>query len=969
MEMNGFINLNEEQLEAVTFPSGPLLIVAGAGTGKTRVITERIVWLIESGRAKPGEILSLTFTEKAALEMETRVDERMKLGHEEIWISTFHSFCDRILREDGLEIGLNPRYTILTEPEAWLFVRENIFSFDLNYYLPLANPSHFIHALIKLFSRAKDENVTVSEYEDFAKKLYITSLNVDDPAVKEEADKEIELAKAYKKYQELCLSKNYLDFGDLQSYALKLLVTRASVLKKYQERFKYILVDEFQDTNYAQNEIVKLLSYSHKNITVCGDDDQSIYKFRGASISNIIKFREDFPLAKIVVLTKNYRSKQPILDSAYRLIQYNNPNRLEVVESIDKKLQSVFYEDKQIESDEEDIIFKRLSTPESEAEWVASEIENLVKSGISFREIAILARNNDHLTPFVISLKKHNIPYQLVGNRGLYDQEEIRDLIAYLKFLANFPYDQISLFHVMNIPALQIPASDVMRIFSFSRKGNKQIFDCYSEELNGELSREGFERIKLLHSMVLRHLELAKTKTTSVVLYNFLIESGYAKPYQEPHTALDDLKARNIGLFFNKINEFERESEDRRISRFVEYLEMMMDAGENPAQAEIEDIDVISLSTVHSAKGLEFPVVFLVQAAKDRFPTREKKDPIQLPLELVKEKIPEGDIHIQEERRLFYVGMTRAKQKLYITYAVNYSLRKIWKVSPFVEEALGEIKEEEYDNLGFLQEILPFDREKWAKRFTEIVSPKIERFSYSQLSDYEWCPRLYKLKNIMKIPAVPSHNLSFGQTMHETLQEFHLKIKNGEKASLEDLLGVYHARWRKDGYLSSEHEEKRKEEGEKMLKAYYEENRGEFKAPEMLEKKFSLKLKDYIITGRIDRIDRLDGGGYEILDYKTGNSRKPSEVDKDEQLTVYAMACKETFGFLPAALSLYFLKDGRKITTQRNEEQIEEMKLKILDVIEKIQKKEFPPVLEEWKCSQCEYRLLCRGAMTSIEES
>ena len=326
------IKLNKEQLAAIKYGKGPLLIIAGAGTGKTTVITERIKYLILSKLAKPDEILALTFTEKAAREMEERVDIAMPYGYTQMWISTFHSFCDRILRAEALHIGLDPRYKLMTEAETVQFIRNNLFKFDLDYFRPLGNPTKFIDGMLKHFSRLQDEDISPKEYLAYAKKLKKVE--------REEKKKTLELALAFKTYDELKVKEGLMDFGDLIIKSLALFRTRPNVLRQYQDQFKYILVDEFQDTNYAQNELAILLSRKTKNITVCGDDDQSIYRFRGAAVSNIIQFKKNFPRARAVVLTRNYRSTQEILDRAYELIQHNNPDRLEAVEKIDKKLSS-----------------------------------------------------------------------------------------------------------------------------------------------------------------------------------------------------------------------------------------------------------------------------------------------------------------------------------------------------------------------------------------------------------------------------------------------------------------------------------------------------------------------------------------------------------------------------------------------------------------------------------------------------
>ena len=322
--------LNLEQKKAVEHREGPLLIVAGAGTGKTTVITERINWLIIRQKINPDEILALTFTEKAATEMEERVDKALPYGYVDLWISTFHAFAERILKEHGLEVGLTTEFKLLDQTAAWLLVRNNLDKFELDYYRPLGNPNKFIHALLKHFSKAKDEMVKPQDYLEYAESYRLDNDIRKDEIVALEVRRLEEIANAYHVYQQLLLGNNFLDFGDLINYVYELFLKRPQILKKYQEQFKYVLIDEFQDTNFAQYQLIKLLAKPRNNLTVVGDDDQSIYKFRGASIANILEFKKDYPKCLEIYLTANYRTKQNILDAAYKFIQLNNPNRLEV---------------------------------------------------------------------------------------------------------------------------------------------------------------------------------------------------------------------------------------------------------------------------------------------------------------------------------------------------------------------------------------------------------------------------------------------------------------------------------------------------------------------------------------------------------------------------------------------------------------------------------------------------------------
>ncbi len=367
--------LNTEQGKAVLHTDGPMLVVAGAGTGKTTILVERLRYLVEQKLARGDEVLLLTFTEKGAGEMEDRALDILPYGYFDLWISTFHGFCERILREHALDIGLSPDFKILNSTEQWILIKKNLALFHLDYYKPLGNPNKFIYELVKHFSRLKDEYIFPSQYSRFCAQLKNNekdTSSASDQEDNQEIDRYLELAGAYTTYNKLLLEKGVLDFGDLITYTLKLFETRPAILKFYREKFKYVMIDEFQDTNWSQYALIKLLALPRNNLLVVGDDDQSIYKFRGASLSNILQFKDDYPDAKENVLTMNYRSGQEILDLAYKFIQNNNPNRLEEKIHINKRLLS----GRDVKSEVGHFSF---SSVVEEEEWVIGQIKNIKK--------------------------------------------------------------------------------------------------------------------------------------------------------------------------------------------------------------------------------------------------------------------------------------------------------------------------------------------------------------------------------------------------------------------------------------------------------------------------------------------------------------------------------------------------------------------------------------------------------------
>jgi DNA helicase II / ATP-dependent DNA helicase PcrA len=940
------IQLNVNQQKAVKHGEGPLLVVAGAGTGKTRVITERIRYLIEQKKTGPQEILALTFTEKASQEMLDRTGDAMPLGYEEPWIYTFHSFADRVLKTEGLEIGLDTGYKILSTPDQWLLFRKNLFSFNLDYYRPLGNPTKFISAILKFISRLQDENISPQDFQDYVNK-------VDD---RDEKKKLQELADVYQKYQDLKISGSRLDFGDLITWTLKLFAQRPNILKKYQKQFKHILIDEFQDTNYSQYELIRLLcphNMKSRSLMVVGDDSQSIYKFRGAAISNILEFQKDYPQAKMITLLKNYRSYQEILDPAYKLIKNNNPDTLESKLGISKELIS----EKEGPAVKPQVF--RTETWEEEVDLVILKIlEILAKEPqYTFKDFAILARANNHLDPFILALRKYGLPYQLIGNRGLYDREEIRDIIAFLKILPDTT-DSVSLYRVLNIDVLDISHDEISKMLSSARARKTTLWELIKES-------EDKKVVSLCNTISKYQGEITKTTPVEIV-YNLVNSIGYLNPLLKEENIENQLTIKNLDLFLNKVKQFEIEyrNENKEIPTivdFIDYIELMMEAGDNPAQAEFEDVETVNLLTVHSSKGLEFPVVFMVNLVAGRFPTRDRKEQIPVPDELIKETLPIGDAHLQEERRLFYVGMTRAKKHLYLTLSKNYGGKRDTVPSGFIKET--GIKIEEADLEGIKKDSSQTGLFGIQSGFREPRLQKIGNFvpeylSYTQVSTYQTCPLKYKFSFVLSIPTPPSHTLSFGSTIHDTLRDFHSHLIMGGRITLESLLEIYQKNWEPLGYLNEEHRKERYRKGEEILKRYYKENINSPVKPLAVEKGFNIRIDGMRFYGRIDRIDPLKTGGVEIIDYKTGNTKDQKEVDKDAQVAFYALGVKEALKLKPEKLSFYFVETGEKISTTRTEKQLEEKKKEVAEVLKNIKSGNFKANPGR-HCKWCDYQNIC----------
>ncbi len=979
-------DLNQEQLEVIKHTDGPLLVIAGAGTGKTTAITQRVHHLVTAKLAQPGEILALTFTEKSAKEMEERIDVALPYGYTQMWVTTFHSFCDRVLRDEAINIGRSPDYKLLSTADSVSLLKRNLFKFDFNleYYRPLGNPNKFIIALLQHFSRLKDEDITPDDYLDWIKKRNeITSSSQDSQAM--ENQKYTELGNLYKAFEQLKITENVMDFSDLISYTLELFRTRPNILESYQQQFKYILVDEFQDTNFAQNCLINLLAASHQNLTVVADDDQAIYRWRGAAVSNVIQFKNQYPNTKIIVLTHNYRSTQEILDSSYELIQHNNPDRLEAKEGINKKLIS----QRNKKGNKIELIFK--PKVEDEADAVSEKIIELTKSKISYKDIAILVRANSHSEIFMKNLEKRGIPFQFLGPTSLFNRQEIKDLLALLKFLNN-TNDDISLFRLLASDNLNLSGKDLAIVFSFAKKYHLSLFESCQIFLADNhaqthplyivpfFPKEELSQLKIPIDLLLGLLEMVPNSSAGQILFSYIKSSGLLEKIVNLTPPIDDQKAANIMKFFNKLKSLESSQRDPSVASAIDWIELSTSVGESPQTADIDwtKADAVNILTIHSAKGLEFPVVFLVNLVSARFPSTQRQEQIPIPEELVKEVLPEGDYHLQEERRLFYVGMTRARDQLFLTAASFYGDgKREKKLSPFVLETLGPVLGTPQPNISSPSQLTLLDWDVPTEKPKQNMDPAphfVNYLSYSQIQAFLDCPFHYKARYILKIPTPATASLSFGSSIHLALKEFYETIKGENHVLSQDkLLGIaldkLKKNWIKEGYQNQVHEQKFFEKGSKFLNQYLNTQFDPQIKVLLLEQPFTVPLtlgsKFLKIGGKIDRVNQLPNGRIEIFDYKTGaNVPTQKDVDSDLQLSFYALAATSIkdppFGKGPQDidLTLYYFDTQSKITTARSQEVLDLAKEKIFSYADQISHSDFK-CSGGLLCQNCEYRMLC----------
>jgi DNA helicase-2/ATP-dependent DNA helicase PcrA len=954
--------LNEAQVAAVTHEAGPLLIIAGAGTGKTTVITRRIAYLIATRRARPSEVLALTFTDKAAAEMEERVDTLVPYGYADVQIATFHAFGDRLLRENALELGLTPDFRVLTRAEQVIFLRDHLFEFPFQHYRPLGDPTRHLQAIASHFSRLKDEDVGPDEYLAHAQALLAAA---QDAAARLEAEQHLELARTYAQYQRLMAQHGQVDFGDQIVEALRLFRSRPHVLRRYQERFKHVLVDEFQDTNYAQFELVKLLAAHHRNLTVVADDDQSIYKWRGAAISNVMGFKEQYPDARDVVLTENYRCPQAVLDAAYRLIQHNNPDRLEVRYGITKKLKSLA--PTAGAAPPRHLAFDTVS---SESDHVAALIEEEHGRGRPYKDFAILVRANNDADPFLRALNLRGIPWTFSGNAGLYGRPEIRLLIAFLRTVAH-PDDSVSLHYLASSDIYQVPVVELTKCATYADRKHRWLFDVLRrvpDEI--ELAEEGAGAIRRLVADLERYMELARETPTGELLYQFLVDSGLMTRYAKAPAELEQ-EVQNVSKFFTRVRDASRVLKYDNVREFVNHLDALIEAGEDPAVAEADvDTPAVHVLTVHKAKGLEWPVVFLVNCVQNKFPSTRRAEPIEIPPALIKDTLPTGDFHEQEERRLFYVGMTRAKEALYLTSAEDMGGRRKWKVSQFVLEALDlprdaarPFRASALEELrrhapppglaGPLLDPLPDD--------AELV------VSHKQVDDYETCPLKYQYVHVLRVPLRQHHSIVYGDAIHRAVEFYLRRRAAGNFTPLEDFLRAFEEAWRNEGFLTRAHEEQRKQAGIAALTRFYHDEEASGQKPAAVEQEFGFALGPTRVRGRFDRLDETPDG-LVIVDYKSSDVTDPKKADQRAreslQLKIYALAQQATTGRLPARVELRFLESGLTGRHRPTEKDLAEAREAIEAAAAGIRRRRFAPTPSYQACRYCPYNQICPSTAT-----
>ena len=966
---------NEAQRRAITHGAGPLLVIAGAGTGKTRVITERIKHLLNSDDSLLGEnILALTFTNKAAGEMRSRVTKSTGERCKGVTIETFHSFCQGLLKE------IAPDRKVLEKVDHWILLRRNMRRLQLEKYRKLAEPGQFLNDFLQFFSRCQDELVSSAGYTRFAegeaRKLETERAQLDEDTYSErleEVAKQKEIARAYQASDDLLREKNAVAINGLITDAVALLENDAEKRAALQARYKHILVDEFQDTNIAQLRLLELLCAEPRNIVVVGDNDQAIYRFRGASFGSFQLFLERFAGWRVgqdsgpfrVALTENYRSTPNILRVAQQVIGQN-----EVSADFPNKILSPN------KAEGRRIRIAEVADAESEARWVASELERIHGAGRRWTDLAVLYRQHAHRDELVEELSRRKVPF-VITRLSILVHPLVRDVLAYLRLIAK-PFDDVACARVLAMPAWKMQPEDLLRLAERAKRDRRPIYDILQSPQSELAFDESHGSTDELRTFLLAQRKLLRRRTAR----EFFTE---LTEWLEIPQRASERDRKTVARLAEFMKEWEPKSERRDLPEFLEYLDYYEQAGEQICLEDDASGDAVQLMSVHGAKGLEFPHVFLLRVNSRAFPPNKRLPLFEFPTALMKEELPDGDFHIQEERRLFYVGITRAQERLTITTLTE----KKGKVPVFIEDIVMEpaIKRRDVQQIApkisrskgetadgpllfGADELFPvsaapariFSRiGEWAETYRTII-PEPLKLSPSAIECYRKCPAQYLFEKLWSIDGAPRATLTFGRVMHQTIKRFVNELRKGNRIAFDEVKRLFDTEWSERGFEDEYQQEEYRKDGLEQLRVFHAAMLAA--TPEILEQEKTFELpmaNNVIVNGRFDQINLLGGPrdkDVEIIDYKTGRPRTDDAARKDLQLSIYALAAKEIFEWNPVRLAFYYLQNNLVQITTREKKQLDEAEKIVQETAADIRAGSFA-AKSGFICKSCAYRMIC----------
>jgi DNA helicase-2/ATP-dependent DNA helicase PcrA len=1041
------------QHAAITHAGGPLLILAAAGTGKTHALVERFAWLVEQGTPADA-ILAFTFAPAAADDLRERIEARVPARYEELSVTTFQAFCARLLREEALEAGIDPFAAPVTPSERLALLLERIDELPLASHDLRGNPSSLLGSIVQRIDRLKDELVTAGDYEAWASKL-----PEDTGTERARAEREREFAAIYAAHDRMLAAGGTLDFGDLVLHAFGLLRSKPHVRARLAARFRHVLVDDFQDTSFAQGLLLRLLVSEHGNVTVAGDDDQSIHRFRGASTKSIADFRAEWPDAAVVRLGESHRSGARIIAAAQAVVEPDE-------QRLPKQLHA------RAGAPAGDVAFWRCASERAQAQAVAADIERLVaREDLAPEDVCVLVRSvKTEGQAVAAALEERAVPYRLTGAAAFFQRAEVRDLLAWLRLLVD-PGDAGAVVRALARPPIELRAIDLARCTQIARRRKLDMVAALGAAMESpQIPPEARDRI--LAFLKLYRSAAGALDSTRPDLYVHRLIERLGLRRQLLFAASTEVVERlvNLAKFGDLAADYLRRSPQATAREFARSIAAVADAGLREEEAVAgERPRGVQVMAMHAAKGLEFDHVYVLGLMAARMPGPRRRTLEPIPDALIKEALPPDSkaVHVAAMRRLMHVAMTRARRRLVLAYPATTERGAAQPPSPFAEEARAavggewETREEELfgpaetlqstfrllrdellttvaqvgGRLGELRfdtdldvshavvrylevlklsallersrgelsvaEALPEvnarllqaataeqreifetsaldeylldaerDEKLRARAVAQRTEPSLEQFlprrgeglvlSASDIETYRTCPLKYKFARVFRIPSEPTLNQRFGILVHQVLERFHQGGAAG--GTLPELLGLLEAGWRRGGFGDSEEERQLRAKATQALLRYHARFQGEESEPVWFERAFAFSLGPHLLRGRVDRVDKLPGGGYELIDYKTGRPKSATQLREDVQLSLYAVGARESWQLEAAHQAYYYVLDDEKVPVERTADDRDWITDTVLEVADGILGQGFEPTPSWSACSMCDYRIACPAA-------
>ncbi len=937
------VSLDPDQQAAVAHRQGPCLVLAGPGSGKTRVIVERFLALDGEGVA-PASQLVLTYTRRAAAEMRSRAEAAHGPFAEEPPLSNYHSFAGRVVREWGWLAGISPAFRIADEAERWLHLESVLASLRPRTLWNPVRPHDLVDSILDVIGKAKQELVTPGRYAQWAAGALAAT---GDPAERALLERHEEIAAVYAALDERYLRCAVLDHDDTILRAEQLLREHEAPRRAVCDSIEYVMVDEYQDTNYAQARLVETLVSSHRNILVVADDDQAIYKFRGASLANLERFSRTYPEHARVILSHNYRSTSAIVGAASAIIAVANPASRIAKSSFAERPAGDPVE--LWEADDE----------RSEVLGVASECRRLIEAGVRAADIAWLFRRHADMRAAIGALREVGVPYQVQGGRGFFTQPEIKDLLALLGAAAD-PRDSQALLRCLQLPSWKVSNRGRLALVQMCSEHDTPLLELLRDARMSSLDEHDaagatrcIDDVEGLNAMSAR-------EDIREIFYEALDRSDFLGLLDQQ----DELARMQTGANLNKFGEllesFADWSDDHRLATGLHYLEVLRSSRNADELATIEAVDDgVMLLTAHSAKGLEWPVVILSGCVESRWPGRAtvSTSALALPAALVPELPPQGDAVIDEERRLFYVAVTRARDRLVLSRAKRYprSFRDE-APSPFLA-AVATAGDSRARDVPAALPLHPRAARAAGRRSAERLS-----IGVSDIRVFKQCPRRFEYRHRYRMPVRDSLQSWYGTLMHTVLQNAAMRRIAGEAVDADIVASIWNEAWTASRGPKGSNPALRGL-GEQQLRRYVAGGAWRDASVAAVEENFSLALDHADVHGRWDRLDSNGSGAVTVVDYKTGPPRDEERLRRDIQVRAYAVAVSRRERSDNVAVELHHLQTAEVTRVEFTRDQLDTsyrfLSVTARDIAAAWRDGDFPPHPSAWNCTRCEYRTVC----------